>query len=82
MANIYFEVKDSLANKWIGHRYFVTSRDRTVNFAQTSQNLTDCSDRVWCEQEGTVWFIKNLDPTTEVDMEEFMWAKLQAKDIN
>ena len=81
MANIYFEVKDSLANKWNHSKYLVTSGDRTVDFARISQHLTNWSDRVWCEQEGTVWFIKNPVPTTEVNMEEFMWVKLRAQDI-
>lgn len=82
MADFYFEVNDSLANKWIGGKYFVTSKDKTGNFAQTSQNLLQHSDRVWCEQQGTVWFIKHRVCTfTEVDMKEFMWIKLKAQDM-
>jgi hypothetical protein len=82
VANFYFEIKDSLANLWSGGKYFTTDKNTTENFAPTSQNLMDLSDRVWCEQQGTVWFVKHrADLTTEVDMKEFMWVKLKAESV-
>ena len=81
VADFYFEVNDS-ATKWTGGKHFVSSRDRTGTFTQIAQNLLEYSDRVWCEQEGKVWFVKHrIDPTVEVDMKEFMWIKLKAQDV-
>ena len=80
MADFYFEV-NARKIKWTGGKYFVTSKDITGAFAQISQKLLEYSDRVWCEQQGTVWFVKHPDPTTEVDLKEFMWIKLSAKTL-
>lgn len=65
-----------------GAKYFTTNKF-TARFAEQSEQLSQCSDRVWCEQEGYVWYVKHrTNPTADVDMKEFMWIKLQAKDLS
>ena len=74
MANFYFEV---------GSKYFIANKDIDSNFGAGTYILMNRSSRVWCEQDGHVWFTKNrTDPTTEVDMKEFMWVKLSAETVH
>lgn len=76
--NIYFELSDFLADKFKHKYYFATS----VSEDGRHMNLMRNSERVWAEQGGVVWYLKNrhvsLEPLTEVDMKEFMWIKLQS----
>ena len=39
------------------------------------------AERVWLETEEKIEYIKNRLDHNNVDMEEFMWVKLAAKDI-
>ena len=39
------------------------------------------SDRVWIENANGVSFLKNRSSCSDVDLKEFMWIKLQCRDI-
>jgi hypothetical protein len=81
VADFYFEINDRVTAR-TGGKYFTTSKDTTEKFPGQSKRLLQYSDRAWCEQEGAVWFIKHrMDPTTEVDMKEFMWIKLKSQTV-
>jgi hypothetical protein len=82
VADIYFELNDSVADR-VGGKYFTASKNSTYKFAMQSHRLLMHSDRAWCEDKGSVWFIKHRqDPTAEVDMKEFMWIKLSAETVH
>ena len=78
----YFEVNDRSVKRY-GGKYFVVSKNRFEVIPAATNRLLQLSDRAWCEQEGCVWYIKHRkDPTTEVDLKEFMWIKLKAETIH
>ena len=83
MADFYYELNDGSVSKWGSKYYVVYSRMGDAMMAGGA-GLTLHSDRVWCEQDGVVWFIKNRsgDPDKlTVDLKEFMWIKLKAQTV-
>jgi hypothetical protein len=80
VVNIYYELADQ-STTLFGGKYF-TNNGIGDSKSIYGLNLYSNSDRVWMEQDGKVWFIKNrhlLRPP--VDMKEFMWIKLKAETI-
>jgi hypothetical protein len=83
MANLYFEFSDHvLSMKLFPHKYMSTSLERESIIVSKWSEYNMNAERVWCEQEGHVWFIKHEEfPIPEVDTKEFIWIKLQAHTI-
>jgi hypothetical protein len=81
VANFYFEIADVMVDD-AGGKYFTTNKNANDNFAIWAQRLMLYSNRVWCEQEGKVWFIKHRhENSPTVDLAEFVWVKLQSKSV-
>jgi len=80
VASFYFDLHDSAVKQW-GSKYFAAhGSDSAIRAGGT--NLTALAERIWCEQEGHVWFVKHrTSQHPKVDMEEFMWIKLKAKEV-
>ncbi len=89
MVNYYYEVCQIMLDTGVyANRYYsvcnVSNSDSMVGSAGGFK-LTQSSDRIWQEQNGTVKFVKNrfadLYDTCgyNVDMEEFFMVKLQAQ---
>ena len=80
MANIYYELADE-STTLFGGKYFtnnIISDSKSIYGIKLYSN----SDRVWMEDKGKIWFIKNRwFPTPTVDLKEFMWIKLKAETI-
>ena len=77
MANIYFEIADCLLERNLYKSKYLVAHD-----VSTRMSIQQDSMRIWCEQEGIVWYLKNKhwSPSeVEVDMKEFIWIKLSAK---
>jgi len=82
VASFYFDLHNSAVNKW-GHKYFAAHGSDSALRAG-GIDLTSLAERIWCEQDGRVWFVKHRTSTSqqaEVDMKEFMWIKLKAKEV-
>jgi len=49
-------------------------------FSYPTRQIFNRANRVWQENDQGISFIKNryVDPNTPVDMEEFMWIKLNS----
>ena len=81
MADFYYELHDGAVSKW-GAKYHVIYSQTGDAVQAGGYAITQHSNRIWCEQKGIVWFVKNrMDPTTEVDLKEFMWVKLKAQTV-
>ena len=82
MTTFYYEIK--YANNVYGYvpGYYVRSPEKSMfghNF-----KLTEMADRVWREDEAGVNYVKHRQADwskTAVDLKEFMWVKLQARQI-
>jgi hypothetical protein len=79
--NIFFEIGDSVTH--LPGKY-LADYDVMVNVPYRYLGTMQASERVWCEDESGVKFIKNrwlpLD-TAPVDMKEFFWIKLRSVKI-
>jgi hypothetical protein len=83
VASFYFDIHDSAVKKW-GSKYIAAHNIDSVLRAGGSTDLTALAQRIWCEQDGNVWFVKHRTSNIrrlEVDMKEFMWIKLNSKSI-
>jgi hypothetical protein len=83
MTTFYYEIKH--ANNVYGYTpgYYVRSPEKSL-FGH-SFKLTETADRVWREDGDDVAYIKNRwadCSKTLVDVKEFMWVKLQARQID
>jgi len=79
MINYYFEFSDTVAEKMDINKY-VTRRLilNWQNIYRNGYNLGHMANRVWCEDEASVCFVKNrFAHADDVDMKEFMWIKLK-----
>jgi hypothetical protein len=83
MTTFYYEIKH--ANNVYGYvpGYYVRSPEKSVfghNF-----RLMEMADRVWREDGDDVAYTKNCHnsaSSTPVDIKEFVWVKLQARQID
>jgi len=76
--NYYYELADSIVPKY-GNKYFV--QNRLLNRSEHDKELMLCSDRVWAENNGHIYFVKNRFKsvnTAKVDMKEFFVVKLKS----
>jgi hypothetical protein len=83
VADFYYELADCLVPKW-GSKYKVIRSRSGAEVMAGGFRLTADSNRIWCEQDNVVWFLKNKDSQphdTPVDLKEFMWIKLSAQDL-
>lgn len=79
MMNVYYEI-----NKNVAERYFngVTNWVEKVDPAgRHNRRALAFSERAWLESKKGVEYIKNRNPPTKVDMEEFMWVKLKSHQL-
>ena len=80
----YYEVSEYVPE--FGHRYFSVRNDKASDAMEAAgYELTQCSDRIWLEEDDRVKWIKNryiplTDFNAVVDLKEFMWVKLSAKE--
>ena len=84
MANFYYELADCVVPYW-GSKYKVVYSQSGDAMMAGGYKLTRHSNRVWCEQNNVVWFIKNIEKQPYdalVDLKEFMWVKLKAETIS
>lgn len=83
MADYYYEISVPLEPDWNG-RYFV-KHSRTGDAMMAGDfAVTIASNRIWKEDNGSVSYIKHRyeDPITAVvDLKEFMWIKLAAREL-
>jgi hypothetical protein len=85
--NIYYEIvtPGTMFGEPIETRYYTHTINSQRGEAMHT-GLFDNSSRVWVEEDGHVRFIRN-DPARpfihqpEVDLKEFMWIKLSAKNL-
>lgn len=88
MADFYYELHDSAVSKW-GAKYHVAHSRAGNGFHHDAvmaggYDITQHSDRIWCEQGNVVWYVKNrfgAQLTEVVDMKEFMWIKLKSQTL-
>lgn len=84
MKTWYYEVSEYVPE--FGHRHFFVRSDKASDAMEAGgYELTQCSDRIWLEEDDRVKWIKNRYlPLTDfyavVDHKEFMWVKLSAKE--
>lgn len=76
---IYYELKHNYKDYKKG--YYVVDNLVTDTSVSPYYYLMAISHRVWNETSFDVTFRKNRDNASSVDMEEFFWIKLQAKQI-
>jgi len=82
VANFYYEIADVLVEQNLYKNKYYVSSDEIPNLPRLS--LTMDSSRIWADRDGHVWYVKHrngLPHETLVDMKEFMWIKLKAKEI-
>ena len=78
-GNFYYELADYIAKEYFDDYRYYTSPHKWVR-----RSLMYQSTRVWLENNGEVTYLKNRYESPEsakVDMKEFMWIKLKAKEI-
>lgn len=83
-VTVYYELNESLAIPGDKYRVVHGVSMEEVRNKTRYLGLMMNSDRAWEEGEHGVRFIKNrvLDiKTAQVDMKEFMWVKLKAKEV-
>lgn len=93
-VNLYYEVEPSAMKVYGLEQYYertnVDLSKAIINLNRVTPGgvrihlLTSLSSRIWCEEEGTVRFVKHrgldIDVVT-VDLQEFMWIKLKSQSV-
>jgi len=82
VASFYFDLHDSAVHEMVSKYHVVHSRTGDAMMAG-GYWMTQHSDRIWKEDSSGVCFVKNrynIDYKT-VDLKEFMWVKLKAKEV-
>jgi hypothetical protein len=79
MINYYFEFSDTVAEKMDINKYVTRRLTPWQNIYHNGYNLGHMANRVWCEDEASVCFVKNRfgGHAADVDLKEFMWIKLK-----
>lgn len=76
--NIFFELSDSIT---AAPGKYLVAYDVVGDLLPRYIGAVRASERIWCEDEMGVKFIKNRTwppDTTPVDMKEFFWVKLKS----
>lgn len=89
VASFYYEISDTVLNlpkaqHNYDSKYYVVHSPRTGDALMAGGLwVTQNSERIWREDNSGIHFVKNRfqalgDP---IDLKEFMWIKLQAKEL-
>jgi len=82
MITFYYEIKKQFKKTEFGF-YKLEFKGEAETIHKHPASMHYAADRIWEEKDGTVSFIKNrlLSEEVDVDLEEFMWVKLAAKQL-
>jgi hypothetical protein len=81
---LYFELLTAAEGKFSNYKLSagIYALDERLGRYQTPPGIVSyTASRIWREQDDDIIFVKNCDPDQEVDLEEFMWIKLQAEEL-
>lgn len=85
VANYYYELSDIVLHNWDSKYYVVHVRGGYDAMMAGGVAVTMNSNRIWRQDnDGSVRFVKHREEssqTASVDMKEFMWVKLKAKEL-
>jgi hypothetical protein len=85
VASYYFEIADSYTDLYDG-KYLCSSHTNDEIISKTGWSMIMVSNRVWKEEDNRITFVKNRNVNiqldrSQVDLKEFMWIKLCAKQL-
>jgi hypothetical protein len=81
VADFYYELHDGAVSIW-GAKYHVVYSITGDAMQAGGYDITQHSNRIWCEQGDTVWYVKNrFTNVPDVDLKEFMWIKLKSQTL-
>jgi len=83
VGDYYFELADCVVDHYSGKYFTVTNKDILEQLGSKDLMLVQNSERVWCEEGAGVRYVKHRygNMFAPVDLKEFMWIKLKAKEI-